>query len=301
VGVDYSQDWGLFHFLMVPLSEDRLFPLVLSAYGFQGSSFSGRLENRQVADFEVEFLTEGGGSQIIGGTSYPMVAGDVVWRRPGTLTRGILPYSCFTVILDLEGVRRPGREPYLMNRAKTPQPDFYVALLENIPAVLTPSEPEEFRRIFEGLVRHFVNPGPGTPLHLRALAFELLARLAEESHAPVRSLPAGASVRLRSLALFLRRNFHRRLVLDDMAREAGLSPTYLHSQFTRALGVTPREYLTQVRMARARELLAATRWPAAEVAQACGIENVPYFFTLFHRQTGLTPGEFRQKHSPLEG
>jgi len=288
---------------MVVLTEDSLSPLVLSSYGFQGSAYAGRLETRQVADFEVEFLTEGGGSQIIDGVTYPMVAGDLVWRRPGTLTRGILPYSCLVVVLDLEGVRRPGREPYQMHRTKSPQPNFDVPLLAKVPPVVTPAEPEEFRRLFESLVRHFVNPGPGASLHLKALSMELLARLAEEARTPGAAgvLPPGASVRLRRLALFLRRNYGRRLVLDDLAREAGLSPTYLHSLFTEALGVTPREYLTRVRLARARELLAATSLPTAEVAQACGIENVPYFFTLFRRRTGQTPGEFRKHHSPLEG
>lgn len=285
---------------MVSLPEDSLSPLVLSAYGFQSATFTGRLETRQVADFEFEFLTEGGGSQIINGVSYPMVAGDLVWRRPGTVTRGILPYSCLTVVLDLEGVLRPGRSPYHMHRAKVAQPDFDVALLAGIPAVVTPSEPEEFRRLFEGLVRHFVNPAPGASLHLRALSLELVARLAEEARTPGSSaLPPGSSVRLRKLALFLRRNYGRRLVLNDLAREAGLSPTYLHSLFTGALGVTPREYLTRVRLARARELLVATNGTAAEVALACGIDNVPYFFTLFRRQTGQTPGEFRKSHSPL--
>lgn len=287
---------------MVGLTEDTLSPLVLSAYGFQGSTFPGRLEVRQVADFEIEFLTEGGGSQVIDGVSWPMVAGDLVWRRPGTVTRGILPYSCLTVVLDLEGIRRPGREaPYQMHRPKVPQPDFEVALLANVPSVVTPAEPEEFRRLFEALVRNFVNPGPGAGLHLRALSMELLARLSEESRTPGAGvLPPGSSVRLRRLALFLRRNYRRKLVLDDLAREAGLSPTYLHSLFTGALGVTPREYLTRVRLARARELLAATSLPAAEVAAACGIDNVAYFFTLFRRRTGQTPGEFRKQHSPLD-
>lgn len=288
---------------MIALAEDALSPLVLTAFGFQGTAQTARLENRQVSDFEIEFLTEGGGGQVIDGVTHPMVAGDLVWRRPGTVTRGILPYSCLTVVLDLEGKRRPGREPYLMHRAKATQPNFDVPLLADIPAVMTPTEPEEFRRLFEALVRHFVNPGPGASLHLRALSLELLARLAEEARAPVAvgALPPGSSVRLRRLALFLRRNYDRRLVLDDLAREAGLSPTYLHSLFSEALGMTPREYLTRIRLARARELLAATNLSAAEVALACGVDNVPYFFTLFRRRTGMTPGEFRKQYNPLTG
>jgi AraC-like DNA-binding protein len=79
-----------------------------------------------------------------------------------------------------------------------------------------------------------------------------------------------------------------------------LSSTYLHGLFTRALGLTPRELLTRLRLAKARELLVATSLPGAEVARECGFENVPYFFTLFRRQTGLTPGEFRRRNSPLE-
>jgi AraC family transcriptional regulator of adaptative response / methylphosphotriester-DNA alkyltransferase methyltransferase len=114
-------------------------------------------------------------------------------------------------------------------------------------------------------------------------------------------LPPETSVRLRRVTRFLTENFTRRLVLDDLAREAGLSPTYLHGLFSATFALSPREFLTRLRLARARELLVATSLPAADVARECGFENVPYFFTLFRKKTGLTPGEFRRRNSPLEG
>jgi AraC-like DNA-binding protein len=284
------------------LSEDLLSPRVLSAYGFQGQSILAPLRPRITADFEFEFLTEGGGSQWIAGVSYPLAAGDVVWRRPGMKTQGVLPYSCLTVILDLAGDLRPGRDPYSLQTPKAPQPDFQTSALGGLEPVFTPQEPEEYRRLFAGMVRSFVNPGPGAALALRALSLELLARLAAEPRTPElrTALPPETSVRLRRVTRFLSENFSRRLVLDDLAREAGLSPTYLHGLFTGALGLTPREYLTRLRLARARELLVATSLPAADVARECGFENVPYFFTLFRKQTGLPPGAFRRRNSPLE-
>ena len=284
------------------LSDDRLSPRVLSAYGFHGQSFFAPLRARVTADFEFEFLTEGGGSQWIDGVSYTLAAGDVVWRRPGVKTQGILPYSCLTVILNLAGDLGPNRDPYSLQTPKTPQPDFQTAALDGLEPVFTPQEPEEYRRLFAGMVRAFVNPGPGTVLALRAFSLELLARLAAEPRTPGlrTTLPPETSVRLRRVTRFLTANFTRHLVLDDLAREAGLSSTYLHGLFTRALGLTPRELLTRLRLAKARELLVATSLPGAEVARECGFENVPYFFTLFRRQTGLTPGEFRRRNSPLE-
>lgn len=285
---------------MVVADEETLNPLVLSAFGFEGSAGMGSLDRRKTADFEFEFLTAGGGTQDIGGVSYPLVAGDLVWRRPGVATQGHPPYSCLTVVLELSGVRRPGREPYRMGRPLLPQPDLRVAALEGLPPVFTPGDPDEFRRVFGALVRTFANPGPGALLRLRALALTLLVMLGDEVRGPGRELVTGPSLRFRGVLRYLEAHYHRPLALADLAREAGLSPTWFHARFTEALGVTPREYLTRVRLSRARELLVATRLPAAEVGRSCGFANPAYFYTLFRRQTGQTPGEFRQRHSPLD-
>jgi len=284
---------------MIPGYEDELSPRILTAFGFDGQAFTGRLRNRTVADEEFEFVTEGGGRQTINGVDFPMLMGDLVWRRPGATTQGHLPYSCLTLVLDLRGQRRTAGGPYNMDLPKPLQDLVDLPVLSRLPPVITLAEPAEMRRVFQSAVRTFANPGPGSALRLRSLALELLARLHDEALYPSpESTLRESALRFRPLTRFLRTKFTRKLSLDDLAREAGLSPTYLHAAFRNALGVTPLEYLTRVRLAHARELLASTSLPVVEVAKRCGWDNPPYFFTLFKRRTGTTPQEFRLQHRP---
>ena len=60
------------------------------------------------------------------------------------------------------------------------------------------------------------------------------------------------------------------------------------------MGVTFTEYLTGVRMQRARELLADTSMRTADVAYAVGYNDPHYFSYLFKKNTGLSPREYRK-------
>jgi AraC family transcriptional regulator len=86
------------------------------------------------------------------------------------------------------------------------------------------------------------------------------------------------------------------LLLNDMAREAGLSPYHFHRAFTQAFGETPHRYLTRQRLEKARHLLSQTDRSITEVCFDCGFESLGSFSSLFRRNFGLSPREFRYHH-----
>ena len=90
---------------------------------------------------------------------------------------------------------------------------------------------------------------------------------------------------------FLHANAGDTLTLDDLAREACLSPYHLHRAFTRAFGKTPHEYRTALRLARARQLLESSRLTVSEVCSAVGFESLPSFSALFRRTFGHPPSK----------
>jgi AraC-like DNA-binding protein len=81
------------------------------------------------------------------------------------------------------------------------------------------------------------------------------------------------------------------LRLADLAREVRLSRTYVVHSFKRAFGLPPGEYLMQLRVARARELLAAGQRPV-DVAYACGFCDQSHLNRWFRLAVGLTPGDY---------
>ena len=98
------------------------------------------------------------------------------------------------------------------------------------------------------------------------------------------------------------------LALDDLAEAAGLSPFHFAKMFKASFGVPPHRYVTERRIARAKDLLgkdlpgkslpgedfsAAGRESLAEVALACGFASQSHFTRRFKQATGFTPAAWR--------
>jgi AraC-like DNA-binding protein len=92
--------------------------------------------------------------------------------------------------------------------------------------------------------------------------------------------------------------FAQPLTLDDLARAAALSPNHLLRTFRAAFGQTPHQYLTRLRLAHARRLIATTDLPITDVCLAVGFESLGSFSTLFRREFGLAPSHLRQLERP---
>jgi AraC family transcriptional regulator len=81
--------------------------------------------------------------------------------------------------------------------------------------------------------------------------------------------------------------------LGDLAQLAGLSEHHFHRMFSETYGMTPHNWVTKLRVARAKELL--VREPMTQVALACGFSSQSHFIRRFKEHMGLTPGQYRLK------
>jgi AraC-like DNA-binding protein len=94
--------------------------------------------------------------------------------------------------------------------------------------------------------------------------------------------------------LFIDDNFASSIDLDNIADEACFSKYHFFRLFKSIYGKTPHQYLTSVRIDRAKELLAA----GETVARACfsvGFDSISSFTGLFRRRTGITPAAFQRE------
>lgn len=96
---------------------------------------------------------------------------------------------------------------------------------------------------------------------------------------------------------YIDRHYGSDISLDDVSRELDISPYYFSRLFKEGAGVTFIEYLTTLRMNRARELLLDPSVPVKDIGAAVGYQDPNYFSRLFRRQTGLSPSEFREQQS----
>ncbi|MGE4554512.1 MAG: helix-turn-helix domain-containing protein, partial [Desulfovibrionaceae bacterium] len=139
---------------------------------------------------------------------------------------------------------------------------------------------------------------PETP---RLARQELLAGLLERwvagwaeasSIGPARE-PAADPVGVARAREYLHQAFPGDPGLPELARVASLSPYHLTRAFTRALGLPPHAYLTQLRLDRARELIRAGR-PIADAALEAGFADQSHLTRCFKRRFGVAPGAWRK-------
>src|SRR5262245_49326455 len=89
--------------------------------------------------------------------------------------------------------------------------------------------------------------------------------------------------------------YEETLTLEDLSLEADLSIWHFLRVFRATFGETPHDFLTRVRIERAKALLTVTRRPVTEVCFDVGFSSLGSFSTLFRRQVGLSPAQFRRQ------
>lgn len=87
----------------------------------------------------------------------------------------------------------------------------------------------------------------------------------------------------------------RSVSAGQMAGIAGLEERTFLRRFKAATGMRPIEYAQHLRVGKARELLEFTRRNVDQIAWAVGYEDAAAFRRVFHRITGLSPAEYRQR------
>lgn len=86
--------------------------------------------------------------------------------------------------------------------------------------------------------------------------------------------------------------------LDDLAKEAGLSPFHFTREFRRTTGLPPHRYVLRRQLDRATALLADRDMAVADVAAASGFAHASHLSRHLRRRTGLSPDAFRTRVLP---
>lgn len=126
-----------------------------------------------------------------------------------------------------------------------------------------------------------------------ALAARFIDLLAGNRRPPAHAAPADHRRAVAS-ALWIDAHSALPIVLDDMARAAGLSVYHYLRMFAAVFDVTPHQYLVRTRLRKAARLLADEDRPVTDVALDVGFADLSNFVRSFHRAAGVSPRAFRQ-------
>jgi len=95
------------------------------------------------------------------------------------------------------------------------------------------------------------------------------------------------------ICIYIQENFHRSIDRTNIASRFNISPNHLSRMFRQQGHMTLADYITWVRIERAKFMLKKYSFRLTEVATRCGFQDVNYFYRVFKSKTSYTPSGYR--------
>lgn len=151
-----------------------------------------------------------------------------------------------------------------------------------------------YSHLFDAIIRELQLKQPYFEEELKLLMKQLLLRMGRDrirEQKNFESYNKEVEEILRTFHLSPEKDF----TIKDFTKERGLNYYRFIDTFTKHVGTSPRQYIINIRMTTARELLNNPLLQVSEVAQLVGYENPLYFSRLFKKIWGLSPREYRNQ------
>lgn len=108
------------------------------------------------------------------------------------------------------------------------------------------------------------------------------------------------SLPVQNAIYYLRVHFREPITLDDVARFGGFSSSHMSKMFREYVGVGVKEYLTELRLNHAEQLLRLSEESVTNVAEYCGFGSISHFLHVFQKKYGCSPLRYRKTMKKAE-
>ena len=98
---------------------------------------------------------------------------------------------------------------------------------------------------------------------------------------------------MENVAQYIRNNYQQKISMQYLSNAVHISPKYLRQKFHGIYGVSPQQYLIDIRMDVAKKLLCSTNYKIKEIAASVGYSSQLDFSNIFKKKTGVRPKEYR--------
>jgi len=268
--------WSQFTVPSAPLRENSL--ACVGAGEYEGSY--ERFVGRGLPTHGLVVISKGSGTYIDDGhpTGVPVIAPALIWLFPakmhgygpgiqGWTEHWILFSGRATIAFEELGLVSRGRPVVSVDRSPSAAVELFPSLLDVLRGV------DPWRQLRASLVCQQIILEAASCSLGRTPSSAALAALAQTAFEP--------------------------MSMADRARAVGTGIGELRDVVAREHGLTPLDYVIELRMARACELLAESSSAIGEVAAEVGYDDAAYFSRIFSRRVGMSPSAFRDQQRRL--
>lgn len=246
---------------------------------------------------ELVVVYEGSGTNCVDGFEYPIAAGDVFVIHAGrehAYKNSKHLHLCNVLfdskLLDIKGIdmsHLPGFHALFLLEPNLRKNNFNTRLH------LQSNELLKARGIIEELEQELDEKTPGFRLISQSLLLFLIGKLSRwYNHV---STEDSAKLLLIATSIAHMEQFlYEPLSSADLAKIANMSERNFYRTFQQATGVSPHQYLLNLRISHAAELLKHSSDSITEIAFECGFQDSSYMTKQFKKHTGTTPSMYRK-------
>ena len=158
------------------------------------------------------------------------------------------------------------------------------------PYVLEGEFSPKIESLFDKMVEQFLTKAPFLQYSLACLLSEILLTIATS-----KARSDGYRTLKKSIK-YIHENFTEKIEVPELAKMEGLSNSRYIALFTKEMEKTPREYILDVSLSKACELLVSTDIPVGHVGTLSGYRDQYFFSKIFKKHLGVSPCDYRKQY-----
>jgi AraC-like DNA-binding protein len=234
--------------------------------------------------FEMCYVAKGNGWFILDGVKHSAAEGDLFVTKPHEVhcggASGNGQFKMYSMGFHFEGYNELETDFFMLGPNRVVKDTS-----GNVPAIC------------EQMMTEFEIKGPYSTITTRSywtlLLSELLRSYINTSKENL-SIEHTIQPFIKSALSFIHRYYNRNLSVPELAKASGVSRSHLDREFKQLLGITPGEYVRQLQLERAKQMLRLTQLSVTSIAEDLGFDSVQAFCMFFKRHCGLRPKEYKK-------
>lgn len=243
--------------------------------------------------FEITYVQEGRGNYFVNGQDYLMEPGDII------IFNNVEAHGWKLMGEDMKLLVMIFSPEFVAEKLSVFDSEYLKPFVErgsNFKNRIGSEEPvsHEIRKGIREIYAEWKQQKEGYPLMIKANILRILTMLIrtyqdESKSEEMLKEKKNAMKRLEQAISYIDSHYSEKITLDEVAAAAYMSSNYFSSYFRKVTGISFSEYVTRIRISRARELLRDTDKSVTEIAMECGFHNISNFYRLYKKHVGKPP------------